>query len=627
MSNEKLGTVIDGIGASEVIDSSGEVISIEGIDTSSLDVDGLINTEHESKTTTQLIGKVVSYHKIFKKEDCENDRQRYYWDKVEAPYLYIKAVMFDKFGHTGAKDAVAMMMFDKELNKENTRQVGGFSIEGSRLGKEGNRITKCIARKIAWSAYPCNKTCVAEILEEDKPIEITAKQLLAAFKKSEDMENDLKKADYLPIKAKPKQIKPFKPINAATGQHKEASPIEPKRTFESTKAPEKIKIGDQITYGPKKPKSGASIYKDPETWKSETNTIRQSIMKNMSKQKIQHRLMLSEEKDGMRKDILKKMADDAFEHFEKKEELIGFVTTQYPEMTEEEVLAFAKTFAYVQMKKSEMEMVKITDNIEGNDLQKARVDEGKSIEQKQSDRKARNSRVKFAAGSPKGSHEGKDVRPRKQGEGDKVFGKPKDSIKGVRSHSASHYNTKPSGKEHPANEAWRKEAGGKLSAINRKNLKQMPNPDLPKSEDMGKAEGEKGVHQRHPRVTFHDNKGKYLEGKTQGTSRAGHMNIEARRGERDPQDVLDAHSNKLKELKAMPKPNLPKSEDMGKAEHPHGYSEKNPKIDIHHKGKYHASTNWSKTLKQAKEKHLERNPEHKPEDVKAYYSNPKPKKK
>jgi hypothetical protein len=261
------------------------------------------------------------------------------------------------------------------------------------------------------------------------------------------------------------------------------------------------------------------------------------------------------------------------------------------------------------------------------DMVKARVDEGKSIEQKQTDRKARNSRVKFAAGSPKGSYEGKDVRPRKQGEGDKVFGKPKESIKGVRSHSASHYNTKPSGKEHPANEAWRKEAGGKLSAINRKNLKQMPNPDLPKSEEIGKAEGEKGVHQRHPRVTFHDNKGKYLEGKTQGTSRAGHMNIEARRGERDPQDVLDAHSNKLKELKAMPKPNLPKSEEMGKAEHPHGYSEKNPKIDIHHKGKYHASTNWSKTLKQAKEKHLECNPEHKPEDVKAYYSNPKPKKK
>ena len=511
MSNEKLGTVIDGIGASEVIDSSGEVISIEGIDTSSLDVDGLINTEHSSNTTTQLIGKVVSYHKIFKKEDCENDRQRYFWDKVEAPYLYIKAVLFDKFNHSGAQDAVAMMRFDKELNKDNTRQVGGFSIEGSRLGKEGNRITKCIARKIAWTAYPCNKTCIAEILDEEKPIEITAKQLLAAFKKSEEIESDLKKAEVGKSKFLPKKTKEFSSIVPEPKAHKPESPYQPRRTFTSEESPKNLRLGDRITY-PKKPKTKSSTYKDPETWKNETNTIRQSILKNMSKQNIQRRMMLSEEKENMRKDILKKMADDAFEHFEKKEELIDFVAGQYPEMTEQEVLAFAKTFAYVQMKKSEMEMVKITNSIEGNDLQK--------------------------------------------------------------------------------------------------------------------AAGEKGVHQRHPKVTFHDNKGKYLEGKTQGTSRAGYMNIEARRGERDPQDVLDAHSNKLKELKAMPKPNLPKSEkDVVKADHAHGYSEKNPKIDIHHKGKYHASTNWSKTLKQAKEKHLERNPEHKPEDVKAYYSNPKPKKK
>jgi hypothetical protein len=596
MSNGKLGTVLDGLFATSNIDSSGEVIEIEGVDASTLDIDGVANWEHKGDSPNQIVGKVLFYKKLLKRDDCENDRQRYFWDKAESPCIYGKIVLFDEVGHEGAKSIVAMLKFDQKLDKTDTRQVMGFSIEGSRLGKEGNRITKCIARRIAISNFPCNKTCIAEILEEDKPIEITAKQLLAAFKKSEEMETDLKKDEYntklaFKLTPKPKKVETYKPITTATGEHREGSEIKPKEVVPAAKAPEKQKIGQRTDYTSGKPKmrTGYQIYHDPETWKSETNTVRKNILKSMTKQNIQRRLMLSEEKENMRKDILKNMADDAFEHFEKKEELVGFVASQYPEMTQEEVLAFAKTFAYVQMKKSEMEMVKITDNIEGNDLQKdekgvhkpylegryankkqagkaswgtskagfearlgsksnvsrysdgeirpdsdkrkeykqkaiessknkhkkvlselkemkapnlpksetdmvkARVDEGKSIEQKQSDRKDRNSRVKFAAGSPKGSHEGKDVRPRKQGEGDKVFGKPKDSIKGVRSPSQGNYNTKPSEKEHPAREAWRKEAGEKLSNINRKNLKQMPNPDLPKSEqDMVKAIGEAG---------------------------------------------------------------------------------------------------------------------------------------
>lgn len=451
MSNGKLGTVLDGLFATSNIDSSGEVIEIEGVDVSTLDVDGVANWEHKGDSPNQIVGKVLSYKKLFKREDCENDRQRYFWDKAESSCIYGKIVLFDEVGHEGAKSIVAMLKFDQKLDKTDTRQVMGFSIEGSRLGKEGNRITKCIARRIAISNFPCNKTCIAEILDEEKPIEITAKQLLAAFKKSEEIESDLKKAEVGKSKFLPKKTKEFSSIVPEPKAHKPALPYQPSRTFTSEESPKNLRVGDRITYT-NKPKTKSSTYKDPETWKSETNTVRQSILKNMSKQNMHHRMMLSEEKENMRKDILKKMADDAFEHFEKKEELVDFVATQYPEMTEQEVLAFAKTFAYVQMKKSEMEMVKITNSIEGNDLQK--------------------------------------------------------------------------------------------------------------------AAGEKGVHQRHPKVTFHDNKGKYLEGKTQGTSRAGHMNIEARRGERDPQDVLDAHSNKLKELKAMPKPNLPKSEkDVVKADH------------------------------------------------------------
>lgn len=50
------------------------------------------------------------------------------------------------------------------------------------------------------------------------------------------------------------------------------------------------------------------------------------------------------------------------------------------------------------------------------------------------------------------------------------------------------------------------------------------------------------------------------------------------------------------------------------------YSPKNPKIDIYHKGEYKASTNFSPTLKHAKEGWLQKHPEHDQKDIKCYKS-------
>jgi hypothetical protein len=71
---------------------------------------------------------------------------------------------------------------------------------------------------------------------------------------------------------------------------------------------------------------------------------------------------------------------------------------------------------------------------------------------------------------------------------------------------------------------------------------------------------EKGVHNRHPQVTYHHDNGKYNEKKTKGTSRVGHMNQEMREGDRHPGEIAEAHNSKLKEMKQMKAPNLPKSE-------------------------------------------------------------------
>lgn len=562
MAKKVLGTLIHGIGACQNIDSSGEIIEIEGIDTSSVERDVVINFEHLSTNATQVIGKITSCKKILKKEDCENEHHRYFWDKVECPYLYVKGILFDGYGHSGAKDAVAMLKFDQDLDKENTRQVSGFSIEGSRLGKEGNRITKCIMRKMSFTNTPCQKQCIAEMLEDDKPIEITAKQLLAAFKKSEEINNDLSKAEYnsklaFKLNPKPKKVDTYKPITPATGEHREGTAIKPAAVSTPAEAPAKQKVGQRVDYkaGKTKMRTGYQIYHDPETWKSETNSVRKEILKNMSNQNIRSRMMLSERKEEMRKDILKSMADDAFEHFEKKEELVAFVADKYPEMSEVEVLAFVKTFAFVQMKKSEMDMVKMAGEID-NDLNKARVDDGKRNGEKRIDRMNRGTRDKH---TEKGVHKPHYMAGKKTGTSE------------VGAYQGG-------GKLSPDTVSWAKEKHKEVMEESKK-IK----PNLPKSEQ--------DIVKKDP----------CWDGYEKVKGKKDFSEDSCKKITKDEQKVV-------------------------KADDSYGYSEKNPKIDIHIKGKYHKSTNWAKNLKQAKEKHLERNPEHKSEDVKAYYSNPKVKK-
>lgn len=468
MSNDKLGTAIHGIGAHESLDSSGERILVNGIDISSLTHDGLINWEHKAENSDQIIGKIIEATKILKKDDCKNKHHEYFWEKAgKMPYLYIKAVMFDGFGHNGAQSAVAMLKFDKELNKDDTKQTVGFSVEGSKLDKEGALIKKCIARKISFTNLPCNKACIAEILDtdsEEKPRLISLSDLKLAFKKAEDMEIDMKKNDkkYLTGLAGkltpqgPSKKQTYSKITPATGENKPGSEWKPKQTLSPSQVTPKTSMKDtRIKYDKPKARTGASIYKDPNTWKTESNvrkklTTKKPVEKNMAAPTTKTKITMSEKDMAKaKKEILKSMSDEAFDLFKNKDLLIDIAKSKMPEASEEEILAFAKTYAYIQLKKSEIGLEKLANEIEGSDIEKARVDDGKSIEQKQSDRKDRNSRVKFKVGSPTGSYKGKDVRPRKPGEGDKVFGEPKAITK------ANSAPEKPK-----ANHPWRKQKFG-----------------------------------------------------------------------------------------------------------------------------------------------------------------------
>jgi len=159
--------IIDGIAASEAIDSSGEILDVEGCDISSLENgDGLLNWEHRGEdakgaSANDNVGHIIYAKKIFKEEDASDQRQRNYWNMVKLPYIYIKSRLYDGSGHPGA---IALAAQIRDHVKNNEKILCRYSIEGSTLKKNGNRLERSIARKVACTVKPCNKSCVSGVV-------------------------------------------------------------------------------------------------------------------------------------------------------------------------------------------------------------------------------------------------------------------------------------------------------------------------------------------------------------------------------------------------------------------------------------------------------------------------------
>lgn len=168
MEKSKRGTFIHGIACSSHLDSSGERIDIEGVDISSLTKDGAFNYEHDSKSPSSIVGKILEAKKIIKRSDCENDHHKYFWDKIKMPFIYCAGELLDGVGHKEASEVAAMVRYDQQepINKD-TKKLINFSIEGNRVEKQGAVITKCIARRVSITGTPCNKVCEAEELKID----------------------------------------------------------------------------------------------------------------------------------------------------------------------------------------------------------------------------------------------------------------------------------------------------------------------------------------------------------------------------------------------------------------------------------------------------------------------------
>ena len=160
------GMLMDGIFGSEAIDSSGEILDVKGADISSLEKDGILNWEHRGDdapgaSPSDVVGKIIKAKKIFSAEDCENDREKMYWEQIELPFIYGVARLYDGAGHQGAADLAAQIR-DHEANGE--PPIVRFSVEGSTLEKKNNNLLRSVIRRVACTIKPCNKSAFSGIL-------------------------------------------------------------------------------------------------------------------------------------------------------------------------------------------------------------------------------------------------------------------------------------------------------------------------------------------------------------------------------------------------------------------------------------------------------------------------------
>lgn len=167
--------IIDGVLGSQCVDSSGEVLDVDGADIIDLEEGrGVLNYEHQSADEKdekgehknqgqEIVGKILTAKKVFKESDCSSARERIFWKKVKHPFIYGVCRLYDGAGHEGAK-ALAAQIRDHHANGEPI--LVRFSVEGSTLKKEGNVLKASVIRKVALTLKPCNRTADSGLLED-----------------------------------------------------------------------------------------------------------------------------------------------------------------------------------------------------------------------------------------------------------------------------------------------------------------------------------------------------------------------------------------------------------------------------------------------------------------------------
>lgn len=159
---------IDCIAGSQLRDTQGEMLSVEGADISDLEEGkGRWNDNH-GKGFFNSIGRITEAKKIFKAEDCDNDRHKYYWEKVKSPFIYAAGYLYDDEDHPNARAAAAII---RNIHKSDVPLKLKASVEGGVLSR-GKEDSSLLARtkihSVALTFTPANNATLVEPIAIEK---------------------------------------------------------------------------------------------------------------------------------------------------------------------------------------------------------------------------------------------------------------------------------------------------------------------------------------------------------------------------------------------------------------------------------------------------------------------------
>lgn len=164
--NKKL--YIDMCAGSELKDTQGETLSVEGADISELEAGrGRLNDNH-GKGFFNSLGRITKAKKIFKAEDCENERHEYYWNKIKAPYIYVAGELYNDEDHGNAKAAAAIL---RNIHREDCPLKMKASVEGGVISRgisDPTRLARTKIHSVALTMTPANNATLVEPLNLDK---------------------------------------------------------------------------------------------------------------------------------------------------------------------------------------------------------------------------------------------------------------------------------------------------------------------------------------------------------------------------------------------------------------------------------------------------------------------------
>jgi hypothetical protein len=173
-----MATEIDMIAGSELRDTQSEILDIAGADISELEAGrGYINDTHKNDMAS-VCGRVTGAKKIFSIEDCEDERHKYYWNKVKSPYIYVRAQLFD--GHGDHRVAKAISAILRHQHAEDAPLKLKASVEGGILerGKDERHLKRTKIKGVAVCFAPANNATLVEGLNLQKSASTPEEQLL-----------------------------------------------------------------------------------------------------------------------------------------------------------------------------------------------------------------------------------------------------------------------------------------------------------------------------------------------------------------------------------------------------------------------------------------------------------------